>query len=170
MPASSEQPSHDPSPRANDLSNLESMQRREHNLILRALPLDEYARLLPHLEPCRVNALQILVDAGEAVQHLYFPESAIVSAARRTGDGGLIEAGTVGREGVAGFEVILGESWSPAVLQGQVPGPCKRVGVSVLRTLLPELRGLDSMLRRYTLTFLDQLGQAVACNAVHSVE
>jgi CRP-like cAMP-binding protein len=170
MPASSEQPSHDPSQRPNDLSNLEGMQVRERNLILRTLPLDEYERLRPHLEPCRVDTLQILVEAGQKVEYVYFPENAIVSAARRTGDGGLIEAGTVGREGMAGLAVILGESWSPAVLQGQVPGACKRLRVSVLRELLPELDGLDSLLRRFALTFLDQLGQTAACNAVHSVE
>jgi CRP-like cAMP-binding protein len=47
---------------------------------------------------------------------------------------------------------------------------CKRMGVSALREMLPELDVLDSMLRRFTLTFLDQLGQSAACNAVHSVE
>lgn len=170
MPASPELPSHTPSQRPQEAARLDSAQDRERNRILRALPLDEYSHLLPHLEPCRVDALQILVDAGEPVQHVYFPETAIVSVARRTGDGGLIEAGTVGREGMAGLAVILGESWSPAVLQGQVPGACKRMGASMLRELLPELDGLDAMLRRFALMFLDQLGQTAACNAVHSVE
>jgi CRP-like cAMP-binding protein len=36
--------------------------------------------------------------------------------------------------------------------------------------MLPEFHGLDAMLRRFALTFLDQVGQAAACNAVHSVE
>jgi CRP-like cAMP-binding protein len=169
MTASSEQPSHTPSSRPDGATHVESTQAKERNLILRALPLNEYSRLLPHLEPCRVEALEILVDAGEPVQYVYFPESAIVSAARRTGDAGLVEAGTIGREGMAGLAVVLGESWSPAVLQGQVPGACKRLGVSALREMLPELGGLDSLLRRFTLTFLDQLGQSAACNAVHSV-
>ena len=170
MSASSEQQPRTPSQRPNDAIRLESTQRQERNLILRALPLDEYSRLQPHLEPVAIEVPRILVDAGEPVRHVYFPENAIVSAARRTGDAGLIEAGTIGREGMAGFAVTLGESWSPAVLQGQVPGACKRLDVSLLRKLLPELAGLDSLLRRFTMTFLDQLGQAAACNAVHSVE
>jgi hypothetical protein len=115
MPASSEQLSHTSSQRPDDATRLGSTQTQERNLILRALPLDEYARLLPHLEPCRIEVLQILVDAAEPVHHVYFPENAIASAARRTGEAGLIEAGTVGREGMAGLAVILGESWSPAV-------------------------------------------------------
>lgn len=170
MSASSEQPSHAPSQRLDDATHLQNAQNHERNLILRTLPLDEYSRLLPHLEPCRIEALEVLVDAGELVHHVYFPESAIISAARRAGDAGLIEAGTVGREGMAGLAVVLGEAWSPMVLQGQVPGACKRLAASVLRKLLPELRSLDSILRRFTLTFLDQVGQAAACNAVHSVE
>jgi CRP-like cAMP-binding protein len=134
------------------------------------LPPDEYARVAPNLEAFKVETLQVLADVGEPLQHVYFPEAAIVSVARRMQDGSLIEAGTVGREGMAGLAVVLGESWSPAVLQGQVPGQCKRMRSGVLCDMLPDLAAFSLLLRRFTLTFLDQLGQSAACNAAHSVE
>jgi CRP-like cAMP-binding protein len=170
MPGSSKQPPPASPSGADDITQVRDARAEERNRILRALPPGEYSRIAPNLEHVSVKALQILADSGEDLQHVYFPEAAIVSVARRMEDGSLIEAGTIGREGMAGLAVALGDSWSPAVLQGQVPGPCKRMRFAVLREMLPELAVLSSMLRRFTLSFLDQLGQAVACNAVHSVE
>ncbi|MFN2566003.1 MAG: Crp/Fnr family transcriptional regulator [Gemmatimonadaceae bacterium] len=170
MPASPDEESPRPVPDAGATEDLLAARARERNLILRALPLEEYARLRPQLERCSVESLEVLVHAGGALEYVYFPESAIVSVTRRMGDGSLVESGTVGCEGMAGLAVLFGEPWSPAVLQGQVPGLCKRMQFAALRELLPELHVLRSILGRFTLSFLDQLGQAAACNAVHSVE
>jgi CRP-like cAMP-binding protein len=170
MPASPHQESNAPRPDADVTSDSLEPRSRERNLILRALPVEEYSRLRPELEPCTVEALQVLVPAGGTLDYVYFPESAIVSVARAMRDGGVIEAGTIGCEGMAGLSVLFGESWSPAVLQGQVPGPCKRVKFAAMRELLAQLPVLHSIVGRFALSFLDQLGQTVACNAAHSVE
>ena len=170
MPASPDQGSSAPPPGAGLTSDVTEARARERNLVLRALPLGEYSRLHPELEPCTVEALQVLVPAGGELDYVYFPESAILSVARRMQDGSVIEAGTVGCEGMAGLAVLFGELWSPAVLQAQVPGLCKRVRIAAMRELLSELQALRSILGRFALSFIDQLGQAVACNAAHSVE
>jgi CRP-like cAMP-binding protein len=131
------------------------------NRVLRALPPDEYARLLPHLEPCAVAPLR----------HVYFPDTAIISVLRRTRDGTLIEAYAVGRDGVVGIPSLLGDPGSPAgTVLGEVPGTCHRVALGTLRGVLPELPSLDRLVRRLVLALLDQVQQAVACNSLHTVE
>jgi CRP-like cAMP-binding protein len=140
------------------------------NRLLRALPSDEHARLLPLLESVRVGTLEVLAEAGAPLTHTYFPETAIVSVVRRLRDGTSIEAGTVGCEGMAGLSVLLGDDWTPAALLGQVPGQCVRVPFDVLRDALPELPSLVELLRRFAFAFMDQLAQTVACNGLHSVE
>ncbi len=170
MPVNPEHESPAPLPDAGIGNDLPEARGRARNLVLRALPAEEYSRLRPQLEPCTVSAFEILARAGGALKYVYFPESAIVSVARPMNDGSLIEAGTIGCEGMAGLSILFGESWSAGVLQGQVPGHCKRLSFAALRDLLPELPTLRSVLGRFTLSFLDQIGQAAACNAVHSVE
>src|SRR3954463_2509048 len=57
----------------------EAPRAEPRNLVLRALPPDEYAQLLPHLEPCALKALELIADAEHPLQHAYFPETGIVS-------------------------------------------------------------------------------------------
>lgn len=140
------------------------------NRMLRALPAEEVARLRSLLEPVAIAPLQRLAEPGQALEHVWFPETAIVSVVRCMRDGSLIEAGTVGREGVAGLAVLLGEPWTPSALIGQVPGRCLRAPFDLLGAALPTLPALDGRIRRAALAFLDQVAQGVACNTLHTVE
>ena len=141
------------------------------NEVLRALPADEYARLLPHLEPSAVATLDVLADAERPLAHAYFPETALISVLRRMRDGTLIEAYAVGRDGMIGIPPLLGDPGSPAgTVLGEVPGMCRRIALATLRALLPELPTLERLLQRRLLALLDEVQQAVACNSLHTVE
>ena len=140
------------------------------NLILRAIPAEEYARLLPHLEPFALEPMQLLAELGDPIPHVYFPETGIVSLLSRLADGTLIENGTVGSEGMAGLPLLLGVDWTPVVMTGQVPGLSRRVDAATFRALLPTLPVLETILRRYVVYFLAQVSQSLACNSAHTVE
>jgi CRP-like cAMP-binding protein len=144
-------------------------QAEERNEILRAIPPDEHARLLPHLERVTLKPPTVLVEAGDPITHGYFPETGIVSIVRRMTDGTLIETGAIGREGMAGLAVLFGGAWSPFVIQAQVAGACARIPFQLLGQLLPELPAFHERLGRFGYAFLDQVGQTVACNSLHSV-
>jgi CRP-like cAMP-binding protein len=139
------------------------------NRLLRAIPAEEYARLLPHLEPIALEPMQYLADIGAPVTHAYFPENGIISLLSRLADGTLIENGTVGSEGMAGIPLVLGVDWTPAAITGQVPGVARRVDATTFRALLPELPGLRALLGRYMLYLTAQVSQSLACNSVHTV-
>jgi CRP-like cAMP-binding protein len=140
------------------------------NLMLRALPPEEYAQLLPHLEPFVLEPMQLLAELGDPIPHVYFPETGIVSLLSRLADGTLIENGTVGSEGMAGVPLLLGVDWTPVVMTGQVPGLSRRVEAATFRALLPTLPVLETLLRRYVVYFLAQVSQSLACNSAHTVE
>jgi CRP-like cAMP-binding protein len=141
-----------------------------HNQLLRALPPEEYARLLPYLEPFGLESMQMLTERGEPITHVHFPETGVVSLLSRVADGTLIENGTVGREGMSGIPLLLGIDWSPVVITGQVPGLSRRMEAAAFRALLPTMPTLDALLRRYTVYFMAQVSQSLACNAMHTVE
>jgi CRP-like cAMP-binding protein len=141
-----------------------------HNRVLLALPPEELALIAPHLERVTIAALEVLAEADVRLEHVFFPETAVVSAVRRTHDGTTIETGIVGREGMAGIAVILGSDWSPAVLMGQMPGTVLRMPIEAMRELLPALPALSDLLRRFALAFLDQCGQTIVCNSLHQLE
>lgn len=144
--------------------------RATRNLLLRAMPDAEYARLAPHLAPVTLEAMQPLVEPSTPIVHAHFPESAIISVLTRLDDGTLVENGTVGCEGMGELPVALGVDWTPSLITGQVPGTAQRIEVAVLRELLPTLPGLGVLLQRYVLYFTAQVAQSLACNSVHALE
>jgi CRP-like cAMP-binding protein len=147
-----------------------ALQSQHRNRLLRELPACEYALLLPHLEAITLAPMQVLADMEQPQRYVYFPETAVIALMRRMRDGTPIEAGTVGREGMAGLSALIGVQWSPSTMMGELPGLCRRMSSPVLRQLLPELPAFTELLRRYALVFMDQLAQTIACNSLHSVE
>jgi CRP-like cAMP-binding protein len=139
------------------------------NRLLRALPPDELARLAPHVERREFNLLDVLVEADSHHELVYFPEDAIISVVRPA-NGELVEAGTVGREGMAGFAVLFGTTLSASKLTIQHAGEVVVIPFGTLHAMLPELPALRDLIGRYILTFVDQVGQAAACNARHSLD
>ncbi len=139
------------------------------NRILHALPAAERVRLAPHLTRVTLEPMQVLADAERPLSHVYFAESAVISVLRRMRDGTLIEAGIVGRDGMAGLPALL-DVVAPSTMAAQVPGECHRMSAATLRGLLPQLPALSRLLGQYTMVFMDQLGQTIACNSLHSVE
>src|ERR671921_2934826 len=74
----------------------------EENLLLRALPADQYAEILPHLEPVELSARQVLWQADATIHSLYFPRTCVVSLLTPLADEQPVEAATIGCEGLAG--------------------------------------------------------------------
>jgi CRP-like cAMP-binding protein len=151
------------------VAELPSSQEGHRNTILRAIPAEEYRQLRPHLELMQYETLDLLVEAGETYRYAYFPETSVISVVRRMRDGSLIEAGTIGREGMAGLGAFLGSSWSQSTITAQVPGLCVRMPFGKAAELIPEMPVLRSVLGHFALSFIDQVGQAVACNGRHSL-
>ena len=140
------------------------------NRLLRSLPESEYALLLPHLEPVELAAMEVLNEPGQSLDHVYFAETAVISMLRRMRDGTVIESGMVGRDGVAGLAAIQGIAWSAATIVAAVPGSCLRMPAPAIREVLAQAPTLAGRTLRYAHAFMDQLGQTIACNGLHSIE
>src|SRR4051812_18971155 len=78
------------------------------NRILAALPAEEYRRLALHLEPVSLHLSEVLFRPDGQIRHVHFPTTSIVSLLTELEDGGGMEVGLVGREGIVGISVILG--------------------------------------------------------------
>src|SRR6202521_5226907 len=91
------------------------------NRLLLALPPRDLKRLLPELQrvPCQEG--QVLLDADSALDHIFFPDSGVISALAVYADGSAIEMATIGREGCTGVQAILGAKSSSARLMVQIP-------------------------------------------------
>ena len=69
------------------------------NRLLLALPSRNLKRLMLELEHIRCQREQILIDADSSLDHVFFPDSGVVSVVAVYADGSIIEMATI-REGV----------------------------------------------------------------------
>ncbi len=85
-------------------------------------------------------------------------------------DGGSIEVGTVGREGVSAIPLLLGATTSANESYCQVPGRAVVVSSDHFRRLLSaEDSRFRSVLDRFLQAYVNMLGQLAACNGKHNI-
>jgi CRP-like cAMP-binding protein len=140
------------------------------NRIVAALPREEYKRLLPYLEPVSLPFKKYLYQSQAVIEHVYFPNSGVVSMLSVMEDGGTVEIATVGNEGMIGIPVLLGANCAPAETLVQVPGDAMRMKADVFKSQVIPGSPTHNLLLRYTQALMSHLSQSVACNRLHSVE
>jgi CRP-like cAMP-binding protein len=140
------------------------------NRLLLALPASDLQQLTPEFEQIRCERAQILMDADSSLDHVFFPDSGIVSAVAVYADGSIIEMATIGREGCTAVQAVLGAESSSIRLLVQIPGGAakmSRVAFTQAMEAMPSFRGL---MYAYVQAFLEQVLVSVACNGAHSLK
>jgi len=113
---------------------------------------------------------QQIYEAGREIRKVYFPIDSVLSVVTQMRDGGSIEVGTVGREGVSAIPLLLGATTSANESYCQVPGCAVVIDSDHFRRLLrAEDDQFRNVLDRFLQAYVNMLGQLAACNAKHSI-
>src|SRR5215213_895056 len=139
------------------------------NKILTGLREPEFARLLPLLQPVSLSAGQRLVEAGEMVRFIYFPESCVLSCQADMQDGKSAEVGMIGFEGVAGITALIGSSPTVHSLNVSVAGSALRVSTDDFKREITRGDGVQQSLLAYAGAYITQVSQRSACTIFHIV-
>jgi len=145
---------------------------RPQNLLLAALPAEDYERLVPALDVVPLKLRTILHKPGEPIRHVYFPgKGGFCSVLTVMQDGEMVEVATIGREGLVGVSAVLdgGRIQSCSMVQAET-ATCYRMTVDALRRETNRRGALYDLLARYLQALMGFVMQSTACNAVHSVE
>lgn len=141
------------------------------NRLLTSLPAEEFQRLMPHLSPMTFRQNQVLHDAWQQVDTVYFIEEGICSIVAEMEDGTSIEVGIIGREGFVGLPAVLGTGSSPNRSVIQISGYGYALDAEILRAQISGCTGqLHESLMRATQGLLIQTEQTSACNRLHEIE
>jgi CRP-like cAMP-binding protein len=139
------------------------------NRILAALPETEYQQLLPHLKKIDLPQGEILYNPGDRIEYVYFPHAGVISLVTLLKDGASVEVGVVGREGMCGISIVLGDDRAPSQAIVQIGNGGTRLKASVLHEELKRGGELRNLLQRFILASLQRTSQAAACNRNHHV-
>lgn len=140
------------------------------NRLLLALPARNLKRLMPELEHISCHRGQVLMDADSSLDHVYFPDSGVVSVVAVYADGSIIEMATIGREGCTGVQAVFGAKRSSVQLLVQIPGSAARMSRTAFTRAMDSMPSFRNLMYAYVHAFLEQVMVSVACNGAHSLK
>jgi len=140
------------------------------NRLLRALPTRNLKRLMPDLEYIRCQRAEVLMNADSSLDHLFFPDSGVVSVLAVYANGTIIEMATIGREGCTGVQAALGAKNSSVQLLVQIPGSAAKMPRAVFMRAMESMPAFRNLMYAYIQAFLEQVMVSVACNGAHSLK
>src|SRR5271155_5572145 len=141
-----------------------------HNRLLLALPSTDLQHLMPELDQIGCEREQVLMDADSSLDHVFFPDSGVVSAVAVYADGSIIEMATIGREGCTGVQAVLGAGSSSIRLLVQLPGGAAKMSRAAFTQAMESMPSFRSLMYAYVQAFLEQVLVSVACNGAHSLK
>lgn len=142
----------------------------KNNQLLAALPKETQDRIFPHLKLVDLPSNDVVYEARQRVDYVYFPTNCIISLLYVMVDGASAEISIVGHEGVLGVEVFMGGDSTPSravVLSG---GTAFRLPASRLKKEFNSSPDMRSLMLRYTQTLIAQMAQTAVCNRHHSID
>jgi CRP-like cAMP-binding protein len=110
------------------------------------------------------------MDADGSLDHIYFPDSGVISLIAVYADGSTIEMTTVGREGCTGVQAVFGAKSSTARLLVQIPGTAAKMRRSSFSQALTAMPSFQSQIYAYAHAFLEQVLVSGACSGTHSLK
>jgi CRP-like cAMP-binding protein len=137
------------------------------NRLLAALPEDALALLEPDLRRAPFSQGDICFDQGDPVEHVFFPETGMISLLVITKGGDMIETSSIGRNGAAGLQSAFGyrQSFTRAVVQ--IGGWFSVIPASRFERAAAGNGRIRDLVYRYTEILWAEAQQLTACNAIH---
>lgn len=140
------------------------------NLWIAALDPADRKRIEPHLHERPFTQGQMLYDAGEAVEEVWFPMSGVVSLMTILDGDRMIETAAIGREGLVGVTCGPLNARAASRAIAQVEGVSACCPSDVFADALGESEAMRTALAKFTESLFAQVQQAAACNAQHRLD
>jgi CRP-like cAMP-binding protein len=140
------------------------------NQLMAVMATSDAERLKPHADVVTLEQGQILFHPDQPIGHVYFPDDGVVSLQVLGSDGTVVEAASIGNEGVVGLGGLLANDVSFTRQTVQLPGRAARIPREAFLGAVGKSAGLRSLLASHADAFAAQVLQTSACNAQHSTE
>jgi CRP-like cAMP-binding protein len=136
-----------------------------NNGLLASLSAGDHDLLAPHLESATLELRKSLERPNRRIGAAYFPEAGIASVVAIQSNGKRVEVGLIGREGMTGLPIVLGDHRSPHSAYVQVAGQGKCIPAKALSEAILTSLSLRNSLLKFVQAFGVQITQTAICNA-----
>ena len=140
------------------------------NYLINALSDSDWSHWKNQLEPVDLPLGHVLYEPGGAMDHVYFPTTAIVSLLYVMENGASAEIAVVGKEGLVGISLFMGGESTPSRAVVQSAGRGYRIGAPAIKLEFDRSHAVMHLLLRYTQALITQMAQTAVCNRHHSLD
>jgi CRP-like cAMP-binding protein len=140
------------------------------NRILSSLPHATLKRIQRDLEPMNMVRGQIIDQADQPIEFIYFVNCGLVSFVKTMKDGRMVEVGAVGIGGITAPNALF--SIDKAIVGSivQIPGTAMRIPREILKREMEKDAVLLDMMHKCARFSISELVQTAACNRLHTLE
>ena len=135
------------------------------NKLLSSLSTSDFDLLAPHLESVTLGLRKMLEKPNKRIEAVYFPETGFASVVAVQRGGKEVEVGLIGREGMTGLPIVLGNHRSPHATYIQASGKGHSIPSSELRQAIQASASLRDALLKFVQAFGVQTTHTAICNA-----
>ena len=140
------------------------------NRLLAQLTPEARESLIPHLKLVELKLGDVIYEADQDLEYVYFPTDSIISLLYVMTNGASAEIAVVGYEGLVGIAVFMGGESTPSRAVVQSAGSAYRLPAAELKRGFNRDPDMRMTLLRYTQALITQMSQTAVCNRHHTIE
>jgi CRP-like cAMP-binding protein len=135
------------------------------NKLLSSLSSADSDLLEPHLEAVSLRLRKYLERPNKRIDAVYFPDSGFASVVAVQRGGKEVEVGLIGREGMTGLPIVLGNHRTPHATYIQAAGQGKCIRAAELRKAMRTSPSITALFLKFVQAFGVQTTHTAICNA-----
>jgi CRP-like cAMP-binding protein len=145
------------------------IERPSANLLLSSLEPSAFERIAQRLTRVTLKPKEVVYKPNEPIDHVIFPENAVVFLMTLMSNGDTIEAATVGREGASWISASVGARSMPCETIVVIEGTALKLPIADLDGELKENGHFRDVLTEYSHALLIASMRTAACNGLHKL-
>ena len=140
------------------------------NKLLNSLKPDAFERVAKKLTRVKLRAKEVVYKPNEPIDHVLFPENAVLCLMTLMSNGDTIEAATVGREGASWISAAAGAPSMPCETIVVIEGTALKWPIADLDRELKQNDHFLDVLTEYSHALLIASMRTSACNGLHGLQ
>lgn len=140
------------------------------NRLLNKMSPEDWALVAPHLELVTLKERQVVEVPNKPITHVYFVETGVVSVVAVNEEDHRIEVGVIGKEGMTGVPLILGDDRAQHSAYLQIGGNGRRMAAAVFLEVMKQSASLRNLMMKSAHAFMIQTAHTALANGRAKLE
>ena len=146
------------------------IKKQSINQLLNSLERDAFERIAKRISRVKLRPKEVVYKPNEPIEHILFPENAVVCLMTVMSNGDTIEAATVGREGATWISASVGAPSMPCETIVVIEGTALKLPIADLDRELRENGHFRDVLTEYSHALLIASMRTSACHGLHGLQ